>query len=62
MSDGTLTVPDAPPTDARGLPMRTVYPADTADDARRDRRVRRPDGAAGGQASSDERVHRCTIE
>lgn len=29
MPDETLTVPDAPPTDARGLPMRIVYPSDT---------------------------------
>jgi predicted RNase H-like nuclease len=29
MPEATLTVPDAPPTDARGLPIRIVYPADT---------------------------------
>jgi predicted RNase H-like nuclease len=29
MPDDCLTLPDAPPTDERGLPMRIVYPSDT---------------------------------
>ena len=65
MPEATLTVPDAPPTGPRApdtdrLPRR--HRTDPAVDPRRVHRVRRPDGAAGRQASSDERVQQCIFE
>jgi len=65
MPEATLTVPDAPPTGPRApdtdrLPRR--HRTDPAVDPRRVHRVKRPDGASGGQASSDERVQQCIIE